>query len=689
MQPIIEWYRWLDRRQSTRSFRIAASIVALIGCAAVFGSLLATSYSLERQRMALEQALTGQNLNRGDLHAISLQDTGTVVLNDRTYGGARILRSRMPIFDADGNVFAPVALASALVADQVPGWTPEWLLERPGTMWMLAIAATMWFALIIWLGLTLPFVLTVAATGAVAGALLSAGMPQTAMAVGGIGVLTFTFLLLSRGALLLLNRPSQTLAVAHTTVKEASRTRLSLVFIVLLLVILPLLPLTLDSDSPLRFQVQTYISRSLGLTFAIAAVMTLFLSCASVAFEIRDRQIWQLVTKPLNHFNYLLGKWTGVMVVNLIILVVAGVSTFTFIQYLSDRPTPATREGVLDALAVSDEVLTARIATRPEYDRLEPEILRQRVDQVLQNDPRFAELQTVPLQLRQSLERDLQNAHSVGQRTLGPGRSQIYEFKGLGAARNIASTLTLRYRFHILRDDEHEVFPAGLIFIDKNDQPLTQPDVLRYVPTMNHTQIVPPELIQEDGTLRLVLVNLHQPDPNQRELGALNFEERDFELLYKVASFEGNFLRAILTTWIKLAFLAALGVCCATFLNFPVACLLSFTVLIAAVLGPYLAEALYWYEPYEADKVDWANIGQVITWLFEWFTFWVGTALVFMLSSFGSYRPTQNLVEGKLIEWMTVFEGLGRLVVLWSGFALIIGYLVMRNRQLAIYSGHG
>ena len=90
----------------------------------------------------------------------------------------------------------------------------------------------------------------------------------------------------------------------------------------------------------------------MGFTFFLAACLTLVLSCATVAFEIRDRQIWQLMTKPLGHLNYLLGKWLGVMSVNLIILVVSGVSIFTFIQYLRNQPVAPGLQGQFDALAV-------------------------------------------------------------------------------------------------------------------------------------------------------------------------------------------------------------------------------------------------------------------------------------------------------------------------------------------------
>ncbi|NIN12106.1 MAG: hypothetical protein GTO61_12010, partial [Gemmatimonadales bacterium] len=52
-------------------------------------------------------------------------------------------------------------------------------------------------------------------------------------------------------------------------------------------------------------------------------------------------------------------------------------------------------------------------------------------------------------------------------------------------------------------------------------------------------------------------------------------------------------------------------------------------------------------------------------------------------------RPTQSLLEGRLISWRSVATGFFWLGLIWSGLALVIGYFVMRNRQLAIYSGHG
>ena len=120
---------------------------------------------------------------------------------------------------------------------------------------------------------------------------------------GGMGLLTFTFVLLTRAVLIIFNWPSQALAVAQTVVREATSRGLSLFFVIALLVILPLLPLALDPEQPLRFRIQTFISWGLGLTYATAACMTIFLACSTVAFEIRDRQSALPLTRTMHQIG--------------------------------------------------------------------------------------------------------------------------------------------------------------------------------------------------------------------------------------------------------------------------------------------------------------------------------------------------------------------------------------------------
>jgi hypothetical protein len=245
--------------------------------------------------------------------------------------------------------------------------------------------------------------------------------------------------------------------------------------------------------------------------------------------------------------------------------------------------------------------------------------------------------------------------------------------------------LTLRYRFWILDSDQHSTFPAGIVI---NDDQRTAREIT-YVPSMVHVTTIPADFIREDGTMLITVYNLHEHFPGQRGTGHIGFDMNDLELLYKVANFEGNFLRAMLVTWTKLAFLAILGIACSTFLSFAVACLLSFTVFIAGSIAPFLALALLEYDPPMTSRMDWTNVGLVIRWAFMSFIQAVAQGLVIALGKFGEVKPTHDLVEGRIIPWKAVADGVFWIGVLWSGASLLVGYLVMRSRQLAIYSGQG
>lgn len=677
-------YRRLTRLQASWLFRVIASVLVVAGCTATFGSLIYTSYSLDNQREALLEALEGQNLNDRDEHALTLRETGTMTLNGRTYTTTEFARDTRQIFDESGNIAVPHFLVGDLLAGQIPEWAPSWLLAQPGTTWMLAIIVTGWLLLIVWMEIALAFVLTLLGTLLPVGLFWLLEWEQAMLAVAGIGLLTFTFILLTRTALLLLNRPNQIMAVAHTVVKEASRSRISLVFIVLLLIVLPLLPIWLNQDDPLRFRVQTFISRSVGLTYALAVCMTLFLACATVAFEMRDRQIWQLMTKPVNRFSYLIGKWLGVLTVNMILLIVAGVSTFTFIQYLRTLPVAPGIEGQLDRVQLNSDVLTARIAIKPQYESLTAEQLRLRVDQFIESDPDLSQ-RDLTLTERREIRDNMIQSHSASQRQIPPGRMRNYTFSGLEEVRRSGATLTLRYRFHILRSDVAETFEAMFMF---NEQRETTRQVT-YVPTMSHVMLIGSDVIADDGTLTVGVGNLYQPPPGNESIGAIHFEEKDFELLYEVASFESNFLRAVLVVWLKLAFLAMLGIACSTFLNFSVACLLSFTIFMGGSLAPFLQLALLEYEYIPTGRVDWTNLGMVVEWGFRGSVRAIAQLLVLTLRPFGEFRPTNALVEGRLIPWGDVGTAAAVLGIFWSGVSAVIGYVVLRNRQMAIYSGHG
>ncbi|MHC4100100.1 MAG: hypothetical protein ACYSW1_04345 [Planctomycetota bacterium] len=211
MGAFVNLYRRLDLVQRTLWFRVAASVLALLLCAGYFGPLLVKSYDLHGQRLRLGQALVGQNLNNGDEHAVSLQASGTVTVGGRTYGGPVLARRSVMLFDRDGFIAAPAQLAEELVADQRPSWAPRFLLDQPGTTWMLAIVSVLGLLLVVWMQMTVPFVLTLAGTAVPVAVCWALGWEQARLAFFRFGVLAFAYVLLTRALLIAFQFPNQVL----------------------------------------------------------------------------------------------------------------------------------------------------------------------------------------------------------------------------------------------------------------------------------------------------------------------------------------------------------------------------------------------------------------------------------------------------------------------------------------------
>ncbi len=681
------WYRRLDARQRTRGFMIAAAVLVVVASGFTWGRLILESRDIAQRRGELIEALSGQSLSEGDPIAVALAERGVIEVGGVTYGDEMLAEQAELMFDAAGTIEFPEGLAEVLLRASYPEWAPRWLLEQPRTTTLLALTSTGLLLLVVASASTVPFVITVAAAGIALGLASLVGQAAFGWAVAAMVVLVFSYLLLARIVMGLLDPTHRVLAVAHTVMKEATRTGIPLVFIVLILVLLPLLPLGLDPESPLRFRIQTFIARSMGLTFYLAAAMTLFLACATVAFEIRDRQIWQVVAKPISRGTYLLGKWIGIVAVNVVIMAIASLSIFGYVQYMRQLPVAPGIEGQEDYQQVRDAVLTARVGLRPDYERLTGEQIQARVEQRIDRDPQLSTMEAVPIETQRELAIQVVDEWSRLQRSIPPQRSREYVFTGLDRQFEPDEMLTLRYRFHIMRSDEHETYPAAFRF-NRDDQLVIE---RTYVPTMSHVVTVPASFVQDDGTLVVDVANLYEGMrmPDGSVVGAMNWDGDEFELLYRVSTFEANFGRAMIVNITKLGFLAMLGIACGTFLNFPVACLTAFTIFIAGTMGPFLARSLEYYGPVPFDMVDWTNAGMAIQWVTQSTIKAIASGTVFLLESFGRVRPTQLLVEGRLISWDAVVQGFFRIGLLWSGLALLVGWFVMRRRQLAIYSGQG
>ena len=131
------------------------------------------------------------------------------------------------------------------------------------------------------------------------------------------------------------------------------------------------------------------------------------------------------------------------------------------------------------------------------------------------------------------------------------------------------------------------------------------------------------------------------------------------------------------------AVLAAFACAVATTLSFPVACLVVFAAYAAASIAPWIGMSLMLYGSGPGSP---ESAGEYIQWFLQATVRTVASSVVYLLRGFGELQPIGQLVEGKLITWAWIREGVFMAVV-WGGGAILFGWLVLSRRQLAIYSG--
>lgn len=507
--------------------------------------------------------------------------------------------------------------------------------------------------------------------------------------LAGAAGLAFSFVVLMEVLRLLFSGSNAVLAIARNVVNEAVRMKVSLVFIVMLVMALAALPGLLDPATPLRYRVQSFLQYGTGVTFWFIAVLTLFLAVGSVAFEQRDKIIWQTMTKPVAAWQYLLGKWLGAVGVAAVLLGVSASGVFLFTEHLrgqtaagEDAPyfAPGAARGISeDRLVLENQILTARASTGPLYPRIDAETelaeLRARVDRIRQADPSWQPTDANIADAKRIMD-DERNKSFL---TIEGGGQERYIFPGLLQAKRNNIPVTFRFRVDVGANDPRETIT--LSFLMPNAAP-----VVRTMPGGHSmTFDILPASINDTGELEMVVLNGHaeryfenaQNTAYWANNRSVTFPPDGIDVFYSVGSYRLNFLRVAVVLWLKLAFLAMVAVWAATYLSFSVASLVAFGVFLVAESAGFLNTALEYF----ASTDDKGNIQPARLLVRA-----IAVPIAKTFEFYGSLQPIQNLVDGRLLSWTRVAQGvliLGALTAVLYASAI----LIFRKRELATYSG--
>ncbi|TVQ60565.1 MAG: hypothetical protein EA379_08045 [Phycisphaerales bacterium] len=648
----------LDRLQKARTFKIVASVVVvalIVSAGAVLAAFYYAPSTAEATRAGFESAAAAQE----SLRTLRAEARGH-------HEGASLFRA---------------GAGSVLVF---------------GIVTACAVAL-----LIVWLGLALTYLGIGAAALIVAGpfALFESTRPFALLLLGAL-TLSAAFTALLRALHGVLSAGSPIAAVAKNTLSEAVRLRISVVFIVMLVFLVSSLPMLLDDNQPLRYRVQLFLTYGAGGAFWVLAFLTVFFSIASVAFEQRDRIIWQTMTKPVSHLQYVLGKWLGVVALNGALLLVSAMGVFLFTEHLRNQPAmgeaiayvnaDGTRAPTSDRRLLERQVLVARSGSRALPPVIDPDAVERAVEDEVQRLLRSDSTLIITRELREFLRSEFIAAQTIQYRTLDRGEGQVFVFDGLRPVARANLPFTLRFRVSSGSDNPSNLY--RMLFYIPGLEPLAQ-DVPLGVPqtidvpddflprglTLEQRQQARAEILQgiidEDGRFAVQIFN-GDPRTGHVNMLATTFEPGALEVLYVAGGYESNFLRVMLIMWAKLAFFAAVAILTATFLNFPVACLVALSVLFIAETSGYLQEALHAYTPDTTVGYDYvAAVSRVVAvpvaYLFQWY---------------GDLRAATNLADGRLVAWPQAFRAVATLVLASAG-VLLVAWRVFARRELAMYSG--
>ena len=451
------------------------------------------------------------------------------------------------------------------------------------------------------------------------------------------------------------------LAIIWLTWKAALRFRLFWVMAVLLVGSVITLPLVIKDDGTARGFTQILLTYTLSVITALLGFCTLWLSCGTLARDIEENQMQMVCVKPVARWQIWLGKWLGLVSLNAVLLLGAGLCVMVLLQYRSRSLTPYQQK------ILREEVLVARGSLREPTPNTEAEVERLFQERMKDNPVNPANAALVKNQLREMLKAEL----------IKPGYMRRWKID-LGVRKNFLrdEPLFVRLKFYAASTNELGTFRT-IVEAGPPDAGLRDQHVVSLAANSFHEIKIAPNQWDANGLLTI--------DVQNRDRVALAFpHEHGFEILYREAGFPLNFLRGLLIVLFWLALLAAIGLSAASFLSFPVAAFVSVALLLISMSSGTLASTVASGTIAGVDEETGATSGSVLDAVL--IPAFKGMLQIFKLVE--GFSPVEALSTGRSVSWETVGAAFVQIVLLLGGLVATFGIWMFNRRELASAQNH-
>src|SRR5262245_4101651 len=451
-------------------------------------------------------------------------------------------------------------------------------------------------------------------------------------------------------------------AIVWLTWKAAFRFKLFWAVAVLLLVTVVGLPLVIKHDGTARGFTQILLTYTLGMITTLLGLITLWVACGTLARDVEECQIQMVAVKPIARWQIWLGKWLGIMLVNLVLLALAGGSLYGLLQWRASRLDEAERK------VLHNEIFVARGSLREEAPDIRPDAERLFQERLKQVRPGEVDLKL----LRQQATEQVQSYYQA----VLPGHPRRWQIK-LGLLKDSLrdQPLFIRTKFNAAQTNLTGTYRGIWQIGPPESGRLQQREMSMAADTFIEFQ-VPPALFDDNGVLTIDFINLNDT--------ALLFSLNDgLEVLYREGGFGLNFARGLGIVLCWLAVLAALGLTAATFLSFPVAAFLALGILVLGLSTGTMQTAvtegtiLGWDAKAEGPTQTWLNA--VFLPIFK--------AILKVFNLVQGFSPIDSLSTGRSITWGYLGLAFAENVLLLGGILGLIGIWIFHRRELATAQG--
>lgn len=454
-------------------------------------------------------------------------------------------------------------------------------------------------------------------------------------------------------------------AIVWLTWKAAFRFRLVWVLGALLLVSVILLPLLIKHDGTARGFTQILLTYTLSAITGLLGAATLWISCGTLSRDIEECQIQMVAVKPISRWQIWLGKWLGIVTLDIAFLAVSGMCVYFLMIYRASNLPPKEQE------ILNNEVLVARSSLREPIPDLTPQ-----VEQILKEKTKEMTLSAEDLRdLRKQIEEQVRAVNQVVPKDYR--RQWIIDATPALKSAKKNRPLYLRVKFYAA----NPTLGGTYLGIFQVGSPTSQ-RVIQIEKSMSaetfHEFPVPPDVIGADGKLIINFINRNQT--------ALLFPlDEGMEVLYYETNFALNFIRGLLIVLFWFAVLAALGLAASSFLSFPVAAFATMSVMIlvfsSGMLASSIEEQTVMGRDHETGKPVNPVADAIMLPIFK---------LTFkMINLAQSFSPVDSLSSGRTISWWDVTRAFFQIVILLGGIFAVIGISAFNRRELATAQGSG